>query len=392
MAEEPEVSLPTEELRQCPSCGARVAAMATTCLMCGASLEKEEPESEEEEAPKGKLPRWARPLIVIGLAVVFLAAGFYGLYVLMNAQPQEATPTPTPVHTPTATLTPTPTWTPRPTETPTLLPPLTYQVQPGDTLSAIAAMFDTTVEDILALNPGIAPEALSVGRVLLIPAGTLTPTPTPTLDPNIPTPTPGDFIIHVVKGGDTLISIAEEYGVSVEVIREANPIQLPVGSDDIFPGQSLIIPVGTPVPTPTPTVNPLATSTPVPSYAPPPLLSPPNGATLAGTESPVVLQWASVSVLKEDEWYEVTITFPDRVTAHTFYTRATIWRVPFDLLAEADADADVIEFRWQVRVVREVQGDDGKVAYERAGRVSEMRTFMWIKPTPTPTLSPTPTP
>ena len=93
MTEEPKVSLPTEELRQCPSCGARVAVMATTCLMCGVSLEEGEVEPEEDEEPSQKgLPGWARPLIVVALAVVFLAAGFYGLYMLMNVQLQDNLP------------------------------------------------------------------------------------------------------------------------------------------------------------------------------------------------------------------------------------------------------------------------------------------------------------
>jgi LysM repeat protein len=390
MAEETDVSLPDEEIRLCPACGTRVAAMATSCLMCGASLEETETEPEEEETSEKKLPKWARPLIVIGLTVVFLAAGFYGLYALMNAQPQDLGPTPTLTHTPTATPTSRPTRTPAPTATSTPVPPLTYRIEPGDTLSGIAEMFKTSVEDILALNPDLEPEALPVGRVLLIPAGTLTPTPSPTLDPSLPTPTPGNFIIHVVEQGDTLISIADEYGISVTLIREANADQLPVGSDDIFPGQSLVVPLGTQVPTLTPTVDPLATPTPIPLYAAPALLSPSDGATLAGTASPVVLQWASVSLLDEDEWYEAMLFFPGDVVTHTFHTRTTIWRVPFDLMM--DADGEMPEFQWQVMVVREAQGKGGELIYEEAGYVSEVRTFVWVKPTPTPTPIPTPTP
>jgi LysM repeat protein len=387
MAEEPKVLLPTEEQRQCPSCGARVAVMATTCLMCGVSLEPGETEPEEETPEKG-LPRWAKPLIVVALALVFLAVGFYGLYVLMNVQLPDTSPTPTFTQTPTNTPIPTPTRTPAPTSTPTPLPPLTYQVRAGDTLSDIATRFGTTVEDILALNPEVQPEFLSVGYVLRIPAGTLTPTATPTLDPDIPTPTPGNFVVHVVKQGDTLESIAEEHDVSVALIREANPEQLPADSDSIFVGQSLVVPLGTPVPSPTPTVDPLATPTPAPPYEAPSLLRPPDGASLVSINSPVVLQWASVDVLRENEWYEVTLFFPDDATTHTFYTRTTAWRVPFDLLMEAAGD--VPEFRWQVVVVREIRDRDGGLAYEKAGRVSETRVFAWTRPTPTPMPPPTP--
>jgi LysM repeat protein len=39
-----------------------------------------------------------------------------------------------------------------------------YSVQSGDTLGAIAYRFHTTVEKLLALNPGIEPTALHVGQ------------------------------------------------------------------------------------------------------------------------------------------------------------------------------------------------------------------------------------
>jgi len=45
-----------------------------------------------------------------------------------------------------------------------------YTVQTGDTLSAIAANFGTTVAEIVALNPSLDPDHLSIGTVLKIPA------------------------------------------------------------------------------------------------------------------------------------------------------------------------------------------------------------------------------
>ena len=43
-----------------------------------------------------------------------------------------------------------------------------YRVKPGDTLESIAAKFDTTVDDLLALNPGIDPLALSPGQKIRV--------------------------------------------------------------------------------------------------------------------------------------------------------------------------------------------------------------------------------
>ena len=39
-----------------------------------------------------------------------------------------------------------------------------YRVEEGDTLGAIAEEFDTTVDDLLTLNPGIDPTALTPGQ------------------------------------------------------------------------------------------------------------------------------------------------------------------------------------------------------------------------------------
>ena len=43
-----------------------------------------------------------------------------------------------------------------------------YRVKAGDTLESIAAKFDTTVDDLLALNPGIDPLALSPGQKIRV--------------------------------------------------------------------------------------------------------------------------------------------------------------------------------------------------------------------------------
>lgn len=359
-----------------------MAERATTCLMCGASLvEKEE---SERHAPRQR-SRWLFWLAVVVASLLVL--GVAGLLLRPFVLPPAATPTYTasPTHTPTPTTTGTPTPTPTVTPTPTPLPPRAHQVQEGETLLVIAQQYDTTVEEILALNPGIAPELLQVGQVLLIPPAVPTPGAPATAAAEGPTPTPGDFIIHVVAPGETLLSIAEKYSVTIALIRATNPA-IPPGSDVIQINQTLIIPLGTPMPTPTPTPNPEATPTPLPLYQPPPLLSPPDGAVFGGPDAVVLIQWASVGILRPGEWYELHVARPGAEPV-VVRTRATAYRVPAGLYPPPGMLAR--EFRWRVDVVRRVRGTD---TYEQASEPGPVRVFLWLETLPTLTPSPSPTP
>ena len=43
-----------------------------------------------------------------------------------------------------------------------------YRIRGGDTLGGIAARFDTSVRDLLALNPKLAPNSLTIGQRLRV--------------------------------------------------------------------------------------------------------------------------------------------------------------------------------------------------------------------------------
>lgn len=63
-----------------------------------------------------------------------------------------------------------------PTSQATVIPipsatPFTYTIARGDTLSSIAEHFGIRLDELLAANPGVVPEALSVGQTLKIPVG-----------------------------------------------------------------------------------------------------------------------------------------------------------------------------------------------------------------------------
>lgn len=332
--------------------------------MCGASLTGEDevdiPDEKSEESGG-----WIGSVVIAVLAVLILGGGAYGLHAMLSGQPtaeptrEAVTPSPTSTRRPTAT----PTETPLPTSTPTPVPPQAHQVQLGETLSDIAQLHGVAVDDILELNPEVDPEFIRAGQVLLIPAGGAASESSQSGEA-----AESDSLVHTVEAGETLNSIAADYGVSVAVLRTAN--DLSSVDEDVQAGQSLTIPLATSTPGAGVT-NADSAPTVVPTYAPPPLLYPADSG-LVRDDAPVLLQWASVSVLQDNEWYELRLWhLGQEVVSPPIRTHATAWRVPVDVLhARATGTG---EFHWQVQVVRET----GDGVYEAAGPASEMRTFVW---------------
>jgi LysM repeat protein len=114
-----------------------------------------------------------------------------------------------------------------------------YTVQPGDSLSSIAALCGTSVEDIQAANPGVGPWP-QAGVVLSIPGGFASaPAPAPSAAVGyFPMQTGGGT--YVVRPGDTLGSIAARYGISLGALLAANPqIRNP---SLIYAGQPISLP------------------------------------------------------------------------------------------------------------------------------------------------------
>lgn len=94
-----------------------------------------------------------------------------------------------------------------------------YTVQSGDSLYSIAQKFNTTVNDLIEYNQ-LATTIIQPGQVLKIPKVTST------------------NIVYTVKKGDTLYSIANNYGVSVDAIKKLNNLT----SNTLSIGQQLYIP------------------------------------------------------------------------------------------------------------------------------------------------------
>lgn len=98
----------------------------------------------------------------------------------------------------------------------------TYVVQNGDSLYSISRMYGISVDDIKNAN-NLTSNILTIGQVLTI--------PTDDVSSNTSN-------LYVVKKGDSLWSIANRFGVSINQIRMINNLN----SDILSIGQTLIIP------------------------------------------------------------------------------------------------------------------------------------------------------
>jgi LysM repeat protein len=106
-----------------------------------------------------------------------------------------------------------------------------YIVQPGDTLSAIARRYGTTVSAIANANGLYNPNHIYVGQKLYIPTG----------GTGGPTPWPVDSVYYTVKPGDSLSVLARRYNTTVQAIARVNGI---ANTSYIYVGQKLIMPTG----------------------------------------------------------------------------------------------------------------------------------------------------
>ena len=101
------------------------------------------------------------------------------------------------------------------TATPTPSTTVTYTVKAGDTLSAIARRYNTTVTKIAQANNIANINLIRVGQKLKIPGTTTGGTTTP----------PASTRTYTVRAGDTLYAIAIRYNTTIVRIAQANNIQ-----------------------------------------------------------------------------------------------------------------------------------------------------------------------
>jgi LysM repeat protein/ribosomal protein L40E len=372
----------SSKTKVCPTCGTRLSENATRCLVCGTEFtpkpEQKLAKKAEKSVQASRMPeiRLSLPAAVGILAVVIIVASVIVFFATRgpgtgtNQTPDES---PTPSLTPTVTVPATNTLPATDVPTATPQPPFDYTVSAGDgSCSQIAFTFGVSVQSIIITNNLASSCPISVGQVLKIPY------PTPTIPPpatNTPLPDNAtkeacETVPVTVQDGDTLSSIAANYAVPAEAIKEWNGLT----TDNVFIGTTILVPLckraATPGPTPTATIPP--------PYPAPNLLLPSDGAAFSLANDVVTLQWASVGTLRTGEAYQVIIEdlTADQTRRQTDYVTDTKYIVPTSFRPK-DNVAHVL--KWWVTPVRQDGTDDqGQPIWVTSGATSDKRVFTWV--------------
>lgn len=108
-----------------------------------------------------------------------------------------------------------------------------YQIKWGDTLSKIAIEYGTTVQQLVGINHISNPNLIYTGDILLVPADNIKST---SQSNQLNT---GKIIQYIVRSGDTLSQLAQEYHTTVSSLVSINHI---ANENLIYVGQKLYIP------------------------------------------------------------------------------------------------------------------------------------------------------
>jgi membrane-bound lytic murein transglycosylase D len=107
-----------------------------------------------------------------------------------------------------------------------------HRVRPGQTLSLIAKQYRTSVSRIMRANNLRRSNYIVAGRLLKIPQRGYRYHP-----PKVRMPKYGKSVVHVVKKGDSLWTIAKQYGTTTRNIQKLNHLR----RTDLHKGQTLTI-------------------------------------------------------------------------------------------------------------------------------------------------------
>ncbi len=354
--------------RRCPSCGTRVARDAESCFMCGHDLRVS--------------PRRARGVSLVDAILVLAVVSVLVLWWQMGSRPvtevadianQAILPGNVPLLGETGAVTSTVIITATETVTPSAASYVRHQVITGEALLSIAGQYGVSVDDIKAAN-NLSDELIRAGDVLIIPV--IGPAAETSLNR-----TPASHFQYTVQSGDTIVSIAVNFGSTVEDILAVNNRS---ANDIIRPGDNLIVPLRQ---TPTEVIESAAPASGesaaaaqspanLPAiYVEPRLIGPADAVTVV-LEEAVLFRWISVDVLAPNEWY-VLLLYPEGDAAQNLpstWTKATSFRLGPEF---APAVGQKASYAWQISVVRVKTDANGQMILEAASPPSEVRRFTW---------------
>lgn len=220
-----------------------------------------------------------------------------------------------------------------PSPTPRTQPTL-HVVAEGEILGTIARQYGTSIELLIAANPELDPDRLSIGQELRIPAASPSPAPIAVASV-IPNPVDGE----------------SEPTVPPTATRE-RPTEVATRTPVPSPTVTLPLPTATatatvtvtPLPSPTATLVATVTSPPLPSATPlpptatvavvepiaaaPRLLSPSFEQEFVGPESVVTLRWSWNYPLEPDQTFELQLWTDGQQPSARAWVSATTWDVP----------------------------------------------------------------
>ena len=91
-----------------------------------------------------------------------------------------------------------------------------HEVKSGETLYNLSTRYGITIDQILKFNPNIKSNKLKIGESIMIPVIDGTSTQAPKEEIRIRE-------VHKVRRKETMFSISQEYGISIEELKAANP-------------------------------------------------------------------------------------------------------------------------------------------------------------------------